>query len=346
MLLNRINNFKFFFKDPNKKGWGKMFVEIIHFWWVKKELPLDYFRRFLYRKEVKNYTDYLGYRQYLKFIYSEKMTFTEITSILNNKLSFDTYFKNFNLPIPKVVSYNLRNKYYFDNTINICDTEGDLISFFNHMFESSLQKSFIIKPIIAQGGSGIILLKKETLTNQIKANANILLNESFIHQEVIIQHPEINKIHSKCINTLRIETYIDNKRKTHILSVVMRFGIGNGFIDNISSGGFFISVNLGSGQLQGIGRQMFTKGIETFISHPNSNILLEGFKVPFFNEACELAKKATNYLPNRIIGWDIAISNKGPVIIEGNHNPGLDITDIAYGGYCRHPLIKEILNEI
>ncbi len=321
-----------------------MFVEVVSFWFVKRELPLDYFRRFLYRKEIKNYTDYLGYKQYLKFISSDRIVFPEITSILNNKLSFDFYFKNLDLPIPRVVSYNLRSNFYFNNSINTIITKEELVSFYTDVLELSLQDSLILKPTIAQGGSGIILLEKKTLENQIEIHAHTILNQSYIHQQVIVQHPEINKIHPNCINTLRIETYIDNEKKAHILSAVMRFGIDNNFVDNINLGGFYISVNSDTGQLQGIGRQIFSYGIEIFTKHPNSNVQLEGIEIPFFKDACELVKKAANYLPNRIIGWDVAISNMGPVLIEGNHNPGMDITDIAYGGYCKHPLIKEVLN--
>ncbi len=89
-----------------------MFIEIIHFWYVKKELPLDYFRCFLYRKEVDNYTDYLGYKQSKKLIFSKKMAFPEISSILDNKLSMHSYFSDLNLPMPKLISHNLKSFFY------------------------------------------------------------------------------------------------------------------------------------------------------------------------------------------------------------------------------------------
>ncbi len=46
-----------------------------------------------------------------------------------------------------------------------------------------------------------------------------------------------------------------------------------------------------------------------------------------------------------MIGWDVAISENGPLIIEGNDNNSLFMSDIAYGGYLKHPLFKEILEE-
>ena len=49
-----------------------------------------------------------------------------------------------------------------------------------------------------------------------------------------------------------------------------------------------------------------------------------GFKVPFYEEACQMVKEASKVVPSvRYVGWDVAITNKGPVIIEGNCFPGV-----------------------
>ena len=43
-----------------------------------------------------------------------------------------------------------------------------------------------------------------------------------------------------------------------------------------------------------------------------------------FNEAVELVKKAAKVVPEiGYIGWDVAISENGPIIIEGNCFPGV-----------------------
>ena len=33
-----------------------------------------------------------------------------------------------------------------------------------------------------------------------------------------------------------------------------------------------------------------------------------------------------------VVGWDVAISEDGPVIIEGNRRPGFDIVQVLSGG--------------
>ncbi len=43
------------------------------------------------------------------------------------------------------------------------------------------------------------------------------------------------------------------------------------------------------------------------------------------------------------MGWDIAITQNGPITIEGNHNTNITMSEVGYGGYKKHPLVKEML---
>lgn len=59
-------------------------------------------------------------------------------------------------------------------------------------------------------------------------------------------------------------------------------------------------------------------------THPISNHKIVGFKVPMFNEAVNLVKECAKIIPEvAYVGWDVAISENGPVIVEGNCFPGV-----------------------
>jgi len=61
-----------------------------------------------------------------------------------------------------------------------------------------------------------------------------------------------------------------------------------------------------------------------FPEHPTTKEKIVGFKVPLFKEAVELVKKAAKIAPEvGYVGWDVAISVDGPVIVEGNCYPGI-----------------------
>ncbi|MFD1162246.1 MULTISPECIES: sugar-transfer associated ATP-grasp domain-containing protein [Hwangdonia] len=345
-MLSRIKNLNVFLNDSDKKSFLKIIKEVIHFSWIKKALPTDYFRKYLYRRDVTDYTSYLSFKEYNSILSSKQLVFPEISALLNNKLSFSLLCKTNHIKTPKLFSYHIKNRFYFNDKIFVIHTENDLLSFFENVFETQNIDALFLKPLQGIGGQGCILLNKNNLKNKIQHAKKSLLKASYLHQECIEQHTEINKIHAKSINTLRCVTYIDKENKIHIVSIFMRFGVGNSVTDNVTSGGFYIAVNTETGVLQGQGRQSVVMGGNVFNNHPNSNFKLDGFKIPYFTEACDLVKYAALYFPSRIIGWDVAITHTGPIIIEGNHNPDLQTSDTAYGGYCKSPIIKEILKEI
>lgn len=345
-MLSRLKHLKVFFKDKDKKNVLKILCELIHFTYIKKSLPTDYFRKFLYRKDIKDYTSYLSIKEFYSIIESPKLVFPEISKILSNKLSFKLITEKQNLPSPKLISYNLKSRYIFETKSHLIEVQKDLYCYFENLFLRSNTDKIFLKPIYGIGGYGCFFLSKESLEEQLSMHANNLLSNSYIHEAYIEQHELINAIYPHAINTLRMVHYIDKDETVHIISTFMRFGTGNSITDNTSSGGFAIAVNAKTGALQGVGRQEISRGAAVFKEHPDSLHKLEGFKVPYFKEACSLVKTFAEYFPSRIVGWDIAITPNGPVMIEGNHNPGLHVSDITYGGYLKNEHIIEILKEI
>ncbi|MHA7057996.1 sugar-transfer associated ATP-grasp domain-containing protein [Aquimarina sp. M1] len=331
--------------DENRKSLLKIIKESLLFWIIKKEIPYFYFGKFLYRKEVKNYKDYLSSKEVDKITLSKNLHKFQYSSILRNKLSFALYMEENNLPTPKLISYNYKNRFYFNTILHFVNSEEELLLFIEMILKKTKTTSLFIKSTTGMGGTGCFLLTKNNLTTEVKQYTNEILSSEFIHQEFITQHPEINKIYKHSINTLRFDTYIDKKGTTHILSAFMRFGFGGSFVDNGSSGGMYLSVDLEKGKISGKSHQLMKYGGKQLEKHPDTDTLFDGFVIPYFQESIILIKKVVSYIPDRIIGWDVAISDSGPIIVEGNDNNSFITPDIAYGGYLKHPIFEEILEE-
>ena len=63
-----------------------------------------------------------------------------------------------------------------------------------------------------------------------------------------------------------------------------------------------------------------------YYNHPLTNTAIVGYKVPLFKEAIKLAEELSAIIPEMgVVGWDIAITPDGPVVVEGNEFPGHDI---------------------
>lgn len=136
-------------------------------------------------------------------------------------------------------------------------------------------------------------------------------------EDNIKQHPDMNKLYSNAVNSLRIITILDSKKIPHCIYMVQKMGLNGSIIDNNC---LFTPVDIETGKMKYPAHSGdTTKGI-IYDEHPNTHIKLVGYKIPFAKEAVELCKKASLVVPEiRYVGWDVAITENGPVIIEGNN---------------------------
>ena len=122
---------------------------------------------------------------------------------------------------------------------------------------------------------------------------------------------------SPAVNTIRIFSIIDRLGVPHIALPYLRAGIGKSVTDNICAGGIFYIVDPDTGIVHMTGRTLREQ--KRYIIHPNSDVIVPGFKVPYYEEICGIIKRAALVTPSlRYVGWDVAITPNGPAIIEGN----------------------------
>ena len=186
---------------------------------------------------------------------------------------------------------------------------------------------YICKPVDGSQGKGIFKITKNNDNINIKhitegnisleAFPNRISKSQYILQDFVNQHEDLNKLNPYSVNTVRIVTTRFNE-ETHILGAFLRMGIKvDSFIDNASAGGVFCGIDINTGKLKKYG---FTeKSDKILFSHPISNIVFDGYQLPYWNEVVDLVKKLHPYFYQQSsIGWDIAITPNGPMVIEGN----------------------------
>ena len=99
------------------------------------------------------------------------------------------------------------------------------------------------------------------------------------------------------------------------------FKIGNGGVtDNFSSGSMYTFTDDDGVIIV----PAIDQDDNIYEIHPITKEKIVGFKVPLYDEACKLVIEAAKFMPTiKYIGWDVAITDKSPVIIEGNSYPGV-----------------------
>jgi Sugar-transfer associated ATP-grasp len=143
------------------------------------------------------------------------------------------------------------------------------------------------------------------------------LDGRFLLQERIEQHPVMSSLHPTSVNTVRLITFCEQGKAT-LFSAALRVGAGGKSVDNWASGGLIVSIDATTGRLRGEGFFKPGYGGRTAL-HPDSRITFRSFQIPHFQEAVALVTRLHEHLYNvHSIGWDVAISSAGPVIIEGN----------------------------
>lgn len=343
LLLSRLSQIK---EDKNpKKSWFRILNELFILSVKTKKIPLYYVKRFMYLKETGNYKHFLTLEEERDIYLSPKLHKLEFTSLLKNKLASSLYFEKCNVSIPDMPSYNINKLFFHEGRFEKLENTADLIRFFKKVMYESKKNSLFLKPHGELGGKGCFILNTENLESILTDIGPNLLKDSFIHQELVVQHPDINKIYEHSLNTIRFETYIDQKNKKHIRTCYIRFGADGNFVDNSSSGGIGVPVNIENGRLyeKGFRRAKGLKKAGIYTKHPSSSLLFSDFTVPFFEEAKQLVFECMKFVPDRYVGWDIAISTTGPVLIEGNGAPRLRESP---HGFKATKIGKEIIEEV
>ena len=338
------------YKDPDRKSILRMIFEAINLTFIYRELPKHYFSRLLFKKRIRNYKDYLPYR------YSSDiaMAFNDsrLKDVLDNKLSFDIFFRKHNFPLPLLLMYNERNVFLRQNQ----RVEVDSLHGFTELLKDIFRKnpdygSIIVKKTAgSSSGKNIFRVSSDMLSPEKKLEDiyRTVVDSEFIFQETVRQHPVLNTLNPACLNTMRFDTFTDRDGKIEIMSCYIRMCLNNAHVDNISAGGCLVGVAIPEGTLKKYAYSTTSVvGVRELTRHPVTGTVFENYAIPYFKEACDMVLKAAVLNQSlRLVGWDIAISETGPVLIEGNSDYVIAGNDVAYGGYRSNPVFMKVLDEL
>lgn len=186
------------------------------------------------------------------------------------------------------------------------------------------QKSSTVfaKPVSDFGGTGVERITTDESADYNALTSRLIEGKQYLVEEAVVQHDALNKLCPSSVNTLRIVTLTIHE-KSHFLYALLRVGSGNNHVDNISSGGMYTLI--GEDGVLHFPAFCDKTGLY-YDAHPVTGTAFCGFEIPMFTEAIDICLKAAQVKPGlAYIGWDVAITPNGPVLIEGNILPGYDM---------------------
>ncbi len=221
---------------------------------------------------------------------------------------------------------------------------------YQHFYElSNLDKDlrslddFVIKPSNGSAGNGIVVIvgregnewigisgKRYRIEDMRRHIADIIFGvfshdkqDAAIIEQRIVQHPVINNLFDRGLADVRVimfqhEPVLTMSRVPTLLSDGKA---------NLHQGAVGIGIDLQSGR----SFRAMLKG-EPITVHPDSGAELIGVELPFWDEIMQHSRNIAEAVPLKYIGIDIAIAAQGPVLLEINARPGLEIQNVTRRG--------------
>ena len=188
-----------------------------------------------------------------------------------------------------------------------------------------IDTAFVIKPDGSLGGDDVMVLRPdgngyrkgdESLSvEDVWAFYEGHLARGMIVEERAENHLLLDRIYPAALNTLRVISIQTRDRRWHHPHSYLRVGRGGAQVDNSMFGGLMVRIEDGVTQGQG----WACNRDEWFEAHPDTGARFDCVELPFFEEALRLVHEACQHFGfMRTIGWDIALTPTGPMIIEAN----------------------------
>lgn len=341
-LREKFKRFVWLLVDPERKSLIQIAYESLGIWLRDGRRFHDYYGALLFKRYSNILDGYIGARA---STIRAQFNSTYWFPLLDNKLMFHLFFKDKPVRTAKLLGYSLGNQFFADNHHYQVSTMKEFDSFMEMLGATCDTGSVFVKSAGGIGGAGCWLYDKDAAEAERIKIYRSCLSPGCIFEETVQQHPNMSLLHPNSVNTLRIDAFRDSAGEVHVISALNRIGTGGAHVDNASSGGCFVGVDLASGTLKQYAYTLPKRGGKRLSRHPDTDIVFEGFSVPCFEQALQLVRTAAALVPDRLVGWDVAIAPDGPVLIEANPNYDTRVSEVAYGGYLRNPVYELVLSE-
>jgi hypothetical protein len=150
--------------------------------------------------------------------------------------------------------------------------------------------------------------------------------EPYVIQRRHINHPLIADLSPGALATARVLTMIDEQGDFEVVRAVFRMGTSEkSIVDNFHAGGIAAPIDLATGKLGHATDFGLAPSLGWLDVHPATKAPITDRVLPCWDEVKALARQAHAAFADRVvIGWDIAITDAGLLLIEGNGAPDVD----------------------
>lgn len=164
------------------------------------------------------------------------------------------------------------------------------------------------------------------------------LDASYLVEERLQNCSEIKNIHPNSLNTMKVTTLLV-EGKPEIQFAIIRFG-NNTQVDNVHLGGIYAGINIESGIID---TMAMDKHFRQYKRHPITQKEILGFNIPKWEDVKRLVTEAAMITPQLCYSsWDVAVTEGGVMLIEGNWDAEFYPEQVLYGRGHKKMLIEKL----
>jgi hypothetical protein len=140
-------------------------------------------------------------------------------------------------------------------------------------------------------------------------------------QRRVENHPQLRALGPAGLCTVRVVTSHEPGGAIRVLVTAFRMPTGNEVADNFARGGLASPLDMTTGELGPATYKDPAAAHFDVHQHPDTGAAIAGTRLPLWDEVIALALRAhQSFADFPSVGWDVAISPAGPVLLEGNYN--------------------------
>lgn len=325
---------------------GEIFREIMRLQFSKIRLmDSEYFKYRLYDNKAftqQQKSEFIGQRQNLK-IHKAANVLSRSSGLINNKYYLENFIKGVGLSGTRTLA-RIADPVFFtpifgmENIYSKEELRGFLAG----------EKGYPLfgKPVgssLSLGTVGIAAFDAKSdqlsLTNGTKMAVSAFFDQiweafrdkGYVFQSMIKVHPLLAKYTGKAVGSFRVVT-VRKPDKIDVLYTTWKIPSPTSMADNFWRDDNLIAfINTETGIIERC--QKGTSVYHELVDHlPGTDLPLTGLQMPEWEKVKQLALNvASQFSDNRILGFDVALAEDGPILIEGNTNPDHGLYQIASG---------------
>lgn len=202
------------------------------------------------------------------------------------------------------------------------------------------QDDVIAKPSFQSKGQGVERFRRAgdawqgtdgpVAPDVLAARLTAMWRAGGVIQRRLPTHAALLDLSPGALPTLRVVTCLDEAGTPEGCGLALRLSAGGARpVDNFNAGNLVLGIDA-AGRC---GPAWQSGAAGALDRHPATGVAITGVAVPDLDAAIALALRA--HQPFRagftVIGWDVGLTDAGPVLVEGNWNPGTDILQLVEG---------------